>query len=1135
MLFEENKAERPDAPGTDDLIRETSGHAADLHAIAFVAARLFNMPIALVTLLDASTVWIRGSYGVNAIQATRRDAFCDQTAQMSAGETFVVVDAHEDPKFSSSILVTGEPHARFYAGVPITLKGQVVGTLCIMDRVARRDFGPLQVQDLQKLAIVVESQLGLYLSRVVREAEVRERGRVEALLGEREAEVRNISKAQSRAETVGSFGHWYVDLTRWTISWSDGIARIFDRLALPSLVLDLDTYFGFFHPDDMQRVRRRVLDARAGDIADDVYRGQARIIRPSGEIRTVVVDGVVERDHANNVIALQGVLMDTTELACSEEQARATSELLRTTLESIDQGLLMLGPDERVRIHNRRARELMNLPKDLLFDGASFETIRKHQIETGEFDCVSDTLRQAILRDDLRSGPVTHERTRPDGTVLDVRAVLLADGSQVRTYTDITQRRSIEHAVQDSEQRFRQLAEATKDVIIRSDLDATRRYVSPAARTVLGYEPEELVGAKPAEIIHPDDVGRVGQLLEDLALSRIHHATSRHRLRRKDGSWIWVEVSFSLTRDIGGTPTGYVAAIRDISDRKAVEDALRFSEERLALALDSGSDGLFDFDTALGEIQLSGPWLSLLGYEEGDIKPTLAAWNALTHPDDLQRCKMAVIRHFKGLTPKFECEYRFRKKSGDYVWTLARGKVVSRNSQGRALRMVGTHVDITGRKTAEQLIEHLAHHDALTGLPNRTRFRERLDQEFACSRQNGGSFCVLACDLDGFKAVNDTLGHSAGDQLLRIVAERLKSVTRAGDTVARLGGDEFAIIVGALENDKGACSSAQQMIEAVQKPIQIEGQVVSIGISVGIAVGPNDGSTAEHLFRNADIALYQAKAEGRNTYRFFKAGMDAEAAERNRLVNDLREAVRNNRFTLHYQPILTIATGTVTGFEALLRWHHPSRGEVSPSDFIAVAEQTGLIVALGDWVLLEACRTAASWPDRVRVAVNMSTVQFHRPEELKRSVTHALSTSGLDADRLELEITESVLVHDAEAVIACLHGLREMGVRIALDDFGTGFSSLNYLRRFPFSKIKIDKSFVREIADPDTVAIVRAVVGLATRVQADITAEGVETMDQLARVNREGCTEAQGFLFSRPLPAIEAADLLNKRLPQIAA
>jgi len=785
----------------------------------------------------------------------------------------------------------------------------------------------------------------------------------------------------------------------------------------------------------------------------------------------------------------------------------------------------MLGADQRVRVFNDRARDILMVPDAMLYPDAPWADIRRHLYEA----VISHQVAHAGLNtvvNGLERTPERRERVRADGMIVEVRAMPLADGGVVRTYADVTQRRKTEIAVGESERRFRLLAESTTDVVIWSSLDNTRRYVSPAAKVVLGYEPEELVGAKPIEIVHPDDLAGFMALFDDLRCGRIENFTTTTRYRRKDGRYIWMEASCSPARDeADGSICGYVGSLRDVSDRKRVEEDLRISEERLAMALDSGSDGLFDIDVTAGEIRLSGQWFSIMGYNEEENFSRLVKWLTLMHPDDLPRARSRVIEHYKGLTAKFECEYRIRAKTGSYVWISARGKVVARDASGRALRMIGTHIDITKRKKAEALIEHMALHDPLTGLPNRNLFRDRLGQELADLDRNGGSFAVLACDLDRFKVVNDTLGHGAGDALLRSVAARLTAIVREGDTVARLGGDEFAIILRHTDQPQEASAIAARIIEAVEQPSDAGGSTTSVGISIGIAVASGRRSTvsAENLIKNADLALYRAKAEGRNTYRFFEAGMDALVAERNILERDLRAAVKRGGFQLHYQPIVDLASNVVCGFEALLRWQHPTRGVVPPDEFISLAEETRLIVPLGEWALHEACRQAALWPKHLRMAVNVSAVQFQQPHTLQTSVLTALADSGLAPDRLELEVTESVLVQDAEAVIACLHCLRELGVRIALDDFGTGYSSLAYLRRFPFHKIKIDKTFVRDIANPDTAAIVRAVVGLGKRVHADITAEGVETVEQREHMSAAGCTQMQGFLLSMPLPADKAA------------
>ncbi|MCC0806208.1 EAL domain-containing protein [Methylobacterium sp. W2] len=683
--------------------------------------------------------------------------------------------------------------------------------------------------------------------------------------------------------------------------------------------------------------------------------------------------------------------------------------------------------------------------------------------------------------------------------------------------------RRANHALRESEAAYRLLAENTTDIIIWSDLDTIRRYVSPAATAVLGYRPEDIIGTRPLDFTHPDDVSDYGQVLSDLVEGRIEGAITTQRHRRQDGSWVWIEACLRITRLPGNSdPVGYVSSLRDVTDRKAAETALRMSEERLAFALDSGSDGLWDRDIPTDDVWFSDRWQTMLGYEPGEIEGHVRAWEQLTHPDDAATARRLLSDHIDGRTPVFECELRMRTKAGAYGWVLSRGKVVTRDAEGLPLRIVGTHIDIGRRKHAEQQLEHLALHDALTGLPNRVLFRDRLGREMDNVERRGHIFAVLACNLDRFKAVNDSLGHQAGDSLLRKVAERLTATIHEGDTVARLGGDEFAIVLRGLDQPQNASATAQEVIEALKLPFDLDGRSVSVGVSIGIAVGPQDGSDPDQLLKNADIALGRTKAAGRGTFRFCEPAMDAAIAARNVLELDMREAVRLGEFELHYQPIIDLATDTTSGFEALIRWNHPLRGIVSPADFIPLAEETGLVVPLGTWALREACREAAAWPGDLRVAVNVSAVQFTEPG-LEHCVVSALAASGLPPNRLELEITESVLIGDVDSVTACLHRLRALGIRIALDDFGTGYSSLSYLRRFPFDKIKIDRSFIREIADADTAAIVRAIVGLGERLGASITAEGIEDEAQLTGVRREGCTEAQGYLLSKPLLAAEAS------------
>ncbi|KQN01484.1 MULTISPECIES: putative bifunctional diguanylate cyclase/phosphodiesterase [Sphingomonas] len=433
----------------------------------------------------------------------------------------------------------------------------------------------------------------------------------------------------------------------------------------------------------------------------------------------------------------------------------------------------------------------------------------------------------------------------------------------------------------------------------------------------------------------------------------------------------------------------------------------------------------------------------------------------------------------------------------------------------------------------ENRITHLAFHDVLTGLPNRTFFRQSLDQAILQVRRTGGGIAVLCLDLDRFKGVNDTLGHPVGDALLKAIGTMLSEVAPDG-LVSRLGGDEYAMILsGQFDADRPRIL-AQSILDIMRQPVVADGHHIATAVSIGIAIGPVDGEDADELLKNADLALYLAKEDGRGVFRFFEPSLDAAARWRRQVELDLRAAIQAGQFVLNYQPVFDLKADRIGGFEALVRWHHPERGIVPPAEFIPIAEDTGLIIAIGEWVMQEACRQAMHWPEHIRVAVNVSPLQF-RNSGLQAIILQALAHSGLAPDRLEIEITESVFLDGEGPVIALLHTLRAMGIRVALDDFGTGYSSLSYLRSFPFDKIKIDRSFITSIAtDPSAAAIVRAIVDLATALDMETTAEGVEDTGQLDLLRGEGCGNIQGYLFSRPVESGRIAGLLENRISRAA-
>jgi len=466
------------------------------------------------------------------------------------------------------------------------------------------------------------------------------------------------------------------------------------------------------------------------------------------------------------------------------------------------------------------------------------------------------------------------------------------------------------------------------------------------------------------------------------------------------------------------------------------------------------------------------------------------------------------------------------------------GRVISSLSQPMGDGgWVSIHEDITDRKRAEEKIAYMAHHDPLTGLVNRARFADQLEERLA-SLTEGEQLAVLFLDLDHFKYVNDTLGHLVGDELLRVVADRLRACVDETDVVARLGGDEFAIIHAEVEGAEGTSRLADRICATIKAPYNLGGLQATVDVSIGIAWAPERSIRSAELMKRADVALYRAKGDGRSVYRFFEPGMFARVAARRALETDLRNGILRGEFQLYYQPVINIESNRIVGLEGLLRWHHPDRGTIPPAEFIPVAEETGLIVPLGEWVIRQACFDAANWPDEIKIAVNLSPAQF-RNHDLAQVVINALAASGVAPGRLELEITEEILLGHSRETLAVLEQLRELGIQIVMDDFGTGYSSLNYLRIFPFDKIKIDRSFVKDLSNGNdlSLAIVQAVTRLAKVLKVPTLAEGIETEEQLEMVRSAGCTEFQGYLFSKPRPAAEIMPLLqiSQRLAASAA
>jgi diguanylate cyclase (GGDEF)-like protein/PAS domain S-box-containing protein len=569
---------------------------------------------------------------------------------------------------------------------------------------------------------------------------------------------------------------------------------------------------------------------------------------------------------------------------------------------------------------------------------------------------------------------------------------------------------------------------------------------------------------------------------------------------------------------------GMVRTFADISDYVRAETALVENEERWKLALDSTGDGVWDWNISTGEEHFSKRLLEMYGLNEGDILNRSDELDSRTHPDDVAQLQKDRQAHFDGVTATYVNEHRVRCKDGSWKWVLTRGMVISRDAQGKPLRMTGTHTDITERKNAEQLIWQQAHFDALTGLPNRNMLRDRLEQEIKKTKRESQQLAILFIDLDHFKEVNDTLGHASGDLLLVEAAKRIKACVRDMDTVARMGGDEFTVLLTELNDTASLERILQGLLHSLSGAFQLGTEQVFVSASVGVTMYPMDGTQIEDLFKNADQALYVAKGTGRNRFSFFTPALQEAAQTRVRLANDLRSALGDEQFRLVFQPILEIATGSVHKAEALIRWQHPTRGLVSPAAFIPIAEASGLIVDIGEWVFRQAAQQVSIWrttlDPRFQISVNKSPVQFHHHGTDHEPWINYLGNLGLPGESIVVEITEGLLLDTSTRVTDLLLSMSDAGIQVSLDDFGTGYSSLSYLQKFDIDFLKIDQSFVRHLVPGCTdLALCKAIIVMAHELGMKVIAEGVETHQQFDLLAAAGCDFAQGYLFARPMSA----------------
>ncbi|MBW5433938.1 EAL domain-containing protein [Bradyrhizobium canariense] len=815
---------------------------------------------------------------------------------------------------------------------------------------------------------------------------------------------------------------------------------------------------------------------------------------------------------------------DVSRLARVEAELRVQTERSQHALANMSHGLIMYDADSRVVVCNERFLKLYNLDADIVKPGVTHGATIDHWLSRGNLPGMSaDEFHDTRLEDVRTRTTKTLLVMRYDGRMVQVVSRFLPDGGWVTVHEDVTERLQYEEMLRQQNFMLDAALENMAHGLAFYDSDMRLRVCNTTYRKIYRLSPEE---AKPGT--------HLGELIErSMANGAFSSEYSPQQLLEAASARIADRNSSPIRRRMSNDTTisvrycalaegGFVSTYEDITEREHAVEELSEQYRRFDAALNNMSQGLCMLDSNLRVIVCNRRYIEMYGLSPELVKPGVSMREIMEHS-----CELGI--HPKTTAARLYADYVERLREGEHTLHryLGDGRIIKLNHK----RMehggwVVTYEDVTERHKAQARVAHMARHDSLTDLPNRTLFREKMGEGLNQVAIAGGAMAVLCFDLDNFKTVNDRLGHAAGDRLLRWVAAQLQENVGEHDTVARLGGDEFAVLQRGPQ-PQSAERLARRLVEIIGHPPPLEHQSMHVGVSVGIAIAPDHGLDADELMKCADLALYQAKAKGRGAYQLFEPEMEKEARSRHALEHDLRGALEAREFHLAFQPQVRLDTTELTGFEALLRWKHPSRGLVSPAEFIPIAEENGLIVPIGEWVLRTACATAATWPD-LTVAVNLSPVQF-RSRGLVAMVTSALAEAGLPPHRLELEVTETALLDDSEATIEILHQLRALGVRVSLDDFGIGYSSLSYLRKFPFDRIKIDRSFVGTLSEsPESMAIVRTIASLGSVLNVETTAEGVETIEQLDFVRECGCTAVQGYYFGKPSPAAEVVRVIER-------
>jgi diguanylate cyclase (GGDEF)-like protein/PAS domain S-box-containing protein len=882
------------------------------------------------------------------------------------------------------------------------------------------------------------------------------------------------------------------------------------------------------HSDDKEKTRKLAINSLKGK-KTEAY--EYRFIKKTGDLMWVL-EKVTSIQYKGHRAAL-GSFMNITEHKRIEDELRQNEEKYRTIIETIQDGYFETDLTGKFTFVNDA--ECNNLGYT-----------REELIEMGPARYAGENNRKPLINlfiEVYKTGmPVQSynlELIKKDGTkAYDEISVSLIRNSKGEPIgfrgiaRDVTERKQAEEALRKSEERYRTIIESIEDGYFEVDLAGTFTYVNDAQCINVGTPREQLIGKNNRAYTSEEEAKKLYHLFGGIYETGKPVKGFAFEYKRKNGTMAFTELSASIIRDVKGKPIGFRGISRDVTERKHMEETIRQSEERYRTIIEEMEEWYFETNLAGNITFFNDIFANVLGYSQKEL--TGMNFRDFIKKEDSDSVYRLFNQVYKTGKPTKNFPYEFVRLDGTV--TSAEFSIFPKwDKEAKITGFRGVGHDITERKRAEERIQYLATHDGLTGLPNRVMFSQLLNHAIQAARRYKRQFAVFFIDLDRFKIINDTLGHEAGDQLLQEIATRFRQTLRAVDVIARMGGDEFVILIEEVSDLSQVATVAHKILATAIKPIMIMGEECRVTASIGISSYPKDGEEEQSLLKNADIAMYFAKEEGKNNFQFYSKDIKSQSIERLSIETNLRFALERNELSLHYQAKLDFKTNAITGVEALLRWNSPTLGSVTPTQFIPVAEETGLIVPIGRWVIRTACAQNVAWQRQglpaVCIAVNLSLRQL-LDENLIEDIEKALKDSGMSPGLLELEITESMVMHSPTRMIGVLAKIKNLGVRLAIDDFGTGYSSLAQIKHFPVDTLKVDRSFIRNIPqDAEDKAITEAIIAMGKTLSLTVVAEGVETQDQMEFLKDHSCDEMQGYYFSKPIIPEQFADLLRAHVP----